>query len=239
MEGLAATASGLSTAQRALGVWANDLANAQTAGFVVEHPLVAEGPVRAMPPAGLPGSVGSGATLAAVGRWESGGIVETGNPSDVALTGAGFFAVALPGGGTGLTRSGAFHWSPGGHLVTVGGLRVLNSTGKPVVLPAGASHAEVRPSGQVFAGGKPTGIVLGVASPASLNAVRGGPDGTLVPVGPVHLGPVAGLRVGALNASGVSLTAAVVGVLRAERAYAGSTKALAAESTGLKVIAGL
>ncbi len=243
MDGLAAAASGLSAAQGALGIWANDLANAQTAGFVAEHPLITEGPVRAMPPTGLPGNVGSGAALAAAGRWLSGGITQTGNPSDLALTGRGFFAVALPGGAVGLTRSGAFHWSSDGHLVTAGGLRVLDTTGKPVALPTGSNVnlAAIRADGQVAINGKATGIVLGVATPVSLNAAQGGPEGTLVPIGRTTLGPVPpqGLQVGALNMSGVSLTAAIVGVLRAERTYIATTKALAAESTGLKTIAGL
>jgi flagellar basal-body rod protein FlgF len=65
-----------------------------------------------------------------------GAIVPTGNPLDVAIDGAGFFALQGKNG-IRYTRDGAFQRSNDGTLQTAGGEPVLNLGNKPIVLPTG------------------------------------------------------------------------------------------------------
>jgi flagellar basal-body rod protein FlgG len=54
---------------------------------------------------------------------------ETGNTSDVAIEGKGFFMVHLPSGQVGFTRNGAFTIDKNGYLVNSDGYKVLSSQG--------------------------------------------------------------------------------------------------------------
>jgi len=243
MQGLAAAASGLSSAQTVLGVYANDMANAQTAGFLAEHPIVTEGPVRPLSPRALPGETGGGAVLSAVTRIDNGSsIQQTGNPLDLAIAGSGFFAVQTPGGQVALTRNGAFNRDAQGQLTTASGLPVLNSKGNPIIVPA-QGQVTIDGSGAISVGGKATGETVGyVPAPAvNLGGVTGGPSGTLIPALPVliRIPPPSGIVSGALDASQVSMVNMVVGLMRAQRTYAGTAKALEAISSSTNTVANL
>lgn len=58
--------------------------------------------------------------------FTDGNIMETGNFTDLALQGDGFFTVELPGGGRGYTRNGNFRLDEQGALVTQSGDRLLS-----------------------------------------------------------------------------------------------------------------
>lgn len=237
MYGLTAAGQGLQSASDAIGVYADDLANQSTQGFVAEQPLISEGPVQGGPTsAGAPSTLGYGSYLAAVGRWDGGSALEpTGDPLDVAIEGPGFFAVQLPGGATGLTRQGALHVSGApGTLVAAGGQAVLDTQGRPIEVGA-AVGLRILPDGSVLVAGKPTGQQIGVAADPDLNGATAAPGGVLVPAAPVTL--AAGrIVVGSLDASQADASAAVAGIVRAERAYTASAKALAAVDDSLKTV---
>ncbi|HEX7753430.1 MAG TPA: flagellar hook basal-body protein [Novosphingobium sp.] len=105
--------------------------------------------------------------------FRPGKLVETGNPYDLALGGAGFFAVADEGG-VRFTRAGRFTRRGDGRLVDVLG-GVLQATGGGDVV-VGEGPFEVRPDGGVFLGGKPAGrvAVYDTARPQALVLVDGG-----------------------------------------------------------------
>lgn len=243
MEGLAASASGLSTAQTMLGVYANNLANLQSAGYLQENPVVTEGPVRPLPAQSLAGATGAGASLGAMVRINSGSqIQQTGNPMDVAIKGPGFFAVQVPGGKVALTRNGAFVRDAQGQITTSTGLLVLNSQGKPITVPTqGAVH--IGPGGAILVGGKATGQILGYVSGADLNlgGVSSGPSGTLIPALPtlIRIPPPSRIVSGALDSSQVSMIDMTIGLMRAQRAYQGNIKALETISASTNTVATL
>jgi len=64
----------------------------------------------------------------------AGGVQHTGNPLDMAIDGAAFFAVQTPAGER-YTRNGAFHINTAGELVTSEGHRVLGDAGPVVFQP--------------------------------------------------------------------------------------------------------
>jgi flagellar basal body rod protein FlgG len=65
--------------------------------------------------------------------FAQGSLTSTGNPTDLALSGRGFFAVNGPNG-TLYTRNGGFQISPQGTLVTTEGYGVRLSDGQPLTL---------------------------------------------------------------------------------------------------------
>lgn len=87
--------------------------------------------------------------------FAQGPLVPTGNPTDLALSGSGFFAVTGPNGPL-YTRNGTFKVSPAGTLVTAEGYAVRQSGGQPLQLQPNAP-LEVSPSGQVTQANQPVG----------------------------------------------------------------------------------
>ena len=74
---------------------------------------------------------------------------ETGNASDFAIAGDGFFQVQGVGGEISYTRAGDFTWAMGNNGVTLcnaDGYAVLDSTGKQIVLPNGVASENVQVS---------------------------------------------------------------------------------------------
>jgi flagellar hook protein FlgE len=132
--------SGLRTEREAMDVVADNLANLNTAGFKRQRSGfedvflsdAGQGP-------------GAGSRMGSVDQvFTQGTLQQTGNATDVALTGEGFFAVA--GSVNGVTgafysRAGTFHFDALGSLVDASGLAVL---GRPA-LPDGTIAASVQP----------------------------------------------------------------------------------------------
>lgn len=72
---------------------------------------------------------------------QAGTIHQTGNESDFAIQGNGYFRVQLQDGSEALTRAGNFKLSSEGGLVTQNDLPVLDNGGTPITLPVGAISA--------------------------------------------------------------------------------------------------
>ena len=76
-------------------------------------------------------------------------VTETGNPLDLALDGAGYFAVQTPNGPR-YTRTGSFHIEDARRsLVTSDGFAVRGDHGKPIVIPVNTTKLEVAIDGAV------------------------------------------------------------------------------------------
>jgi flagellar basal body rod protein FlgG len=128
---------------------AHNLANANTAGYkrILSEAMAAGG-----------GDAG-GATVVSDDKidFSQGGLVETGRPLDVALSGPGFFVIETPEGPM-YTRHGVLHVSSTGQLVDASGRTVAGASG-PIILPqnAGEGAVDVTTDGRVTVGGAEVG----------------------------------------------------------------------------------
>jgi len=151
-------ATGMEAQQVRLDVTANNLANANTAGFKKERAEFEDlmSTVQRMPGAAdqrFPGEpspleVGLGVrTAATVRSMERGELINTKNPLDVAIEGAGFLQVRLPGGDLAYTRAGNLRVDSAGQLVTVHG----DPIEPDISIPTDATNITIRRDGTVLA----------------------------------------------------------------------------------------
>lgn len=136
----AVVSGGLAAVER-LEITANNLANANTAGFKALQLLIrAEEPVPTTGGFGtiMQGLSGTVPTVAyeTVTDTSQGSIRDSGNPLDMAIAGPGFFAVTTPNGER-YTRQGEFQLGPNGTLVTAVGDLVQDDGGREIRLPEG------------------------------------------------------------------------------------------------------
>ncbi|MGL6216359.1 flagellar basal-body rod protein FlgG [Billgrantia desiderata] len=124
--------TGLESQQVKLDVISNNLANVSTNGFkrsraVFEDLLYqnlrqpgAQNDVQNRLPSGM--QVGTGVRPVATERLHTqGGLEQTGNSRDLAISGNGFFQVLMPDGNTAYTRDGSFQLNENGQMVTANG----------------------------------------------------------------------------------------------------------------------
>lgn len=89
-----------------------------------------------------------------VTNFMPGELQPTGNPTDLAIEGSGFFTIQMPDGSTGYSRDGEFRLNPKGDLISKQGLPVMGENGPiqtelngvPVTVN---SEGEVRQAGTV------------------------------------------------------------------------------------------
>ncbi len=138
--GIYAAYTGLLARNQALDTAANNLANASTNGFRAQRDYF-----RSVLTDNLTGQEGSQVGSAVNGFGVLGGnlldlgqgqITPTGNPLDLALNGAGFFAVQTAQG-VRYTRDGSFTKSATGLLQTSLGEPVLDTAQQPITVPSG------------------------------------------------------------------------------------------------------
>ena len=128
---MSAAISGAQAQQLRIDTLANNVANVNTDGFKrveatfsdlfymnLKKSGVLENAEASPRPTGV--QIGMGTKIQGTFRnMESGSLRQTFRPLDIALTGSGYFAIALPGGRIGYTRAGAFQRDPNtGNIVT-------------------------------------------------------------------------------------------------------------------------
>jgi flagellar basal-body rod protein FlgG len=228
-----AAASGMAAQQTQLEVVADNLANADVAGFKGAAATFAD--VRA-------GALGLGTT--SVGKhaiFAQGKLVRSGGAFDLAIDGAGFFVVER-NGARGYTRNGEFARDAGGTLRNSAGWALAG-----VRIPADALSARVERDGRVvvdtpdakghtvaqlrlatFAAPealRPLGATLFAASEASGRARLFAPG--------AHDGPA--IAFGMLERSNVSIIEAMMQILGAQRAYEANAKGVQAADEMLRI----
>lgn len=231
--------SGLDALDQRMKTISNNLANVSTTGFKKDrasfaslmyqddrNPGAASG-ADTQYATGL--GTGTGVRVVGTERMHSQGTLQTtDNALDLAIDGAGFFAVQLNDGTVGYTRDGGFKLSANGEMVTASGLRLA----QPLTIPDGAQQITISPDGIV------TAAVAGQAAPVEVGQLQLtrflNPAG-LMPVGdnlyretagsgPPTLG-VAGqagmgnIRQGMLEGSNVSTVQELVDMIETQRAY--------------------
>ena len=120
--------SGADQVQRSLAVHANNLANAQTAGFRAD---LSNAQSAAVPGYGYDSRY-QAAQADDVVTHKSGELAETGRTLDVAIEGEGYFVVDTPQG-TAYTRAGSFQIDADGNLTSNG--NPVRGEGGPIALP--------------------------------------------------------------------------------------------------------
>lgn len=238
--------SGLDALDQRMKTISNNLANVATTGFKRDrasfatlmyqddrNPGAASG-ADTQYATGL--GTGTGVRVVGTERIHAQGtLLQTDNALDLAIDGAGFFAIQLPDGTQGFTRDGGFKMSANGEIVTASGLRLA----QPLVIPDGATQIVIAPDGTI------TAQVAGEAAPVEVGQLQLtrflNPAG-LMPIGdnlyretagsgPPVLG-VAGqaglgqVRQGMLEGSNVSSVQELVDMIETQRAYEINSKVI-------------
>ena len=225
--GIYQSAAGLQVNQYRQEVLANNLANASTTGFkhdlsVVRERRAASDEAFADPSLTNPvfdRLTGGSLVAPSYTVFEQGSIEHTGNKLDVAISGDGFFTVE-DGDKVGYTRDGRFALNANGELVTVAGNhKVLDETGKPIVVTADKrGQVEITAGGQVRAGQEVIGK-LAVADFEDKSRLRKVGGNLLVPTGMEPTSANATLNPQSIEGSTVDPTKMLVGMIEASRAY--------------------
>ncbi len=153
LRGLYSAATGMDVQQAKVEIISNNLTNSATPGYKKEEVLVQsfpeqlliqQGCLRSKGRVSLPelpqaiGTMGSGVLLSGtVTDHTQGEVQETGNDTDIMISGPGFFSVQAPTPEEPericYTRSGAFKVDQEGYLTDAGGNRILGEAGQIIV----------------------------------------------------------------------------------------------------------
>jgi flagellar basal-body rod protein FlgF len=188
--GLYISAEGAQVQTRRLDVIANNIANVDTVGFkrdlAVMQSRYSEAVERglASPGAAVQSDIGGGVQFRqTVTDFSPGPIRKTGNPTDVALQGDGFFVVRK-GQDKLLTRAGNFRVKATGELVTQQGYPVLSEDGAPITISPTGGPWYIDSSGNINQAG--TRQPLQIAKPASLGDLSKAGENLFRPLGSVR-----------------------------------------------------
>jgi len=231
---LAAAASGMSAQEQQLDVIADNLANADVAGFkssVMTFRAVSDGE--------------HGLGTVVVGKdaiWRQGKLVKSGGPFDIAIDGTGFFTLRRPDGTRGYTRDGEFSRASDGSVRNAAGA-VLEG----VHIPATALRLNVATDGRVFvdtpdAAHVGAGRIALAVFPAPQNLVRT-PEGAYLAThaagrafavfpGSAQSGR---LMFGMLERSNVNVMESMMEILSAQRAFEANSKGVQAADEMLRI----
>jgi len=239
-------ASGMVAQQLNVDNISNNLANVNTTGFKrskVEFQDVlyqnyrragTVSAVGALVPTNL--AIGYGArAVATVRDYSPGDLNMTGNPLDLAISGAGFFQVLMPDGSIGYTRDGAFKISADGQLVTSDGFFLQPD----ITIPQDASSIAIGLDGDVsvLIPGNQDPQSLGqlelarFVNPAGLSAAGHNlfnptvASGTAI-TGTPTLDGFGRIDQGTLEVSNVEVVDEMVNMIIAQRAYEINSKAI-------------
>lgn len=231
---LYAAASGMAAQQQNLEIIANNLANADVAGFKSASASFTD--------IALPGGSGLGtAQLGAHVIFEQGKLAKSGGPFDMAIEGQGFFCVVNARGQRAYTRDGEFSRERDGSLRNAQGWQLSG-----VRIPADAVSVSVAEDGRVTAqlthGTRACGMVrlAQFASPEHLQSLGGtlfratrasGTARTIALEAPD--GPK--IRFGMIEQSNVSIVEAMMEILAAQRAYEANAKGVQAADEMLRI----
>ncbi len=149
-------ATGMVAQQTNLEVISNNLSNVNTTGFKSQRAEFQDLMYETLSASGtqsgtnttLPTTlqIGLGSRYAANStNFAQGALQSTGNPTDLAINGAGFFQILKPDGTHSYTRDGSFKLDATGNIVTSDGYNL----DPPVNIPKGSSALTISPDGLV------------------------------------------------------------------------------------------
>jgi len=247
--GMYSSASGMLAEASRNEAISNNLANVSTTGFKRDTALIRSHPTQLLHRlndqlfslgghtadlAPVVGARGEGSIVDAVQpNWSQGTLMQTDNPTDVALEGQGFLMVDTARGRR-YTRAGNFALDGRGRLVTQSGDPVLTSTGTQIVV--GRRRLEIAGDGGILLDGESAGR-LGVVEPDDAAMMTKEGESLLAPV-PGARFRASGTRViqGQLERSNVNAVLEMVGMLEALRSYEANQRALVAQDETLNTL---
>jgi flagellar basal-body rod protein FlgG len=246
---LFSAASGMNAQQLNVDNIANNLANANTAGYKMRRAqfqdLLYQNMVQPGAAAGQQTTVPSGLQLGMGTRAASneiiftqGNFTETDNPLDLVIQGNGFFQVRLPTGDLAYTRDGSFQLDKNGSLVNSNG----DTLEPQIIIPANAQSVTIANDGTVSynlpgqATSQKAGQIqlAGFQNPAGLNSLgknlyqptdASGEPTIAAPGGQEGMG---GLLQGYTEQSNVSIVQEFINLIVAQRAYEANSKVVKA-----------
>jgi len=259
VRGMYTATSGALVAQSAVDTIANNLANANTAGFkqkllqVQAQPQTELYRIQTDPgrspgarldgvPVMVPiGTLGSGSEIYDTpSDFQQGSISATGNDLDVALSGPGFFATQAGDGTRAYTRDGSFQRDANGYLVASNGDRVLGANGAAIQLPdtgkVGIARDGTVTVTQQGTGQDNTPQVVGqlqLVEFANTNALRPQGDSRFIDTGNAQ--PAAATRTtalqGSVETSNANVVSSMVGLISNERWFDMNIQMIQAQDT--------
>lgn len=241
--------SGMSAQELNIDNIANNLANANTAGFkarrVEFQDLMYQSVIQPGAAAGSQTVVPSGLQLGLGTRpvsneivYSQGDFQQTGNAYDVVVQGKGFFQIRQPSGDLAYTRAGAFHLDRNGNLVTAQG----DPLEPQITIPNDAQAVSIAEDGTVSytRQGQTAAQIAGqiqlamFANPAGLNSLGGNlyrpTDASGDPVigTPGGQEGIGSLLQGYLESSNVSVVQEFINLIVSQRAYEANSKVVKA-----------
>ncbi len=231
---LYAAASGMAAQQTNLDVIANNLANADVAGF--------KGAAATFTDVGTVGASGLGTTsIGSHPVFTQGKLMKSGGPFDIAIDGAGFFEVHDAQGRRAYTRDGEFSRAADGSLRNAQGWRLAG-----VRVPRDAVSVSVNENGTVTIQTATRKRAVGnirlatFPAPEKLQSLGGtlfaadarcGPASLIVPGGTGKPKIVFGM----LEQSNVSIVESMMQILAAQRAYEANAKGIQAADEMMRI----
>lgn len=219
INGIYQSATGLNALQELQETLAHNLANISTAGFKGEKVQFAQ-------------AVSGRIEATAVLDLKAGTLETTGNPTQLAVGGEGYFVVNTQRG-LAYTRNGNFSLDAGGRLVTAEGFRVQGQ------------HGDIAVDGKDFQVSEQGEVIVNQTVVDRLLLARGSEP--LQPAGEGLLATATGTPLellaenqgqilqGALEGSNVNMVAGMVDMLAAVRLYEANQKALESQDDTLKM----
>jgi flagellar basal-body rod protein FlgF len=211
--GIYIAAAGAIAQSNAMDATANNIANANAAGFHAEHISFSEALSRAKSPDQVSVQTNTGKTLDS----QNGALLQTNNPLDLAIEGDGMFSVQTPQGAR-FTRAGNFQLDSQGTLVTPDGYKVMGEGNQPISLPPTAANVSVGSDGSITADGQAVGKLALVKFNTNQLKREGGTlysaTGT-----PVKDNTTPTVRSGMLESSNVNIVHGVVDLVKVQRNY--------------------
>lgn len=224
------------SSQAAQDAIANNLANANTVGYKRDIPELQSFSSALSRSSNSPfgasaGALGSGVDMRQYAvDFAQGALEQTGNPYDIALSGDASIAVNK-GNGVVYSRDGSLTRNIKGQLVQVnGGGTVLDSAGKPIVIPINVKNVEFTAAGKVVADGKTIAQLKLQALNISTGAFKIG-DSAYGVTALRSPSPGFGVRQGYLEASNVSVVKEMIQMVTSMRAYETDQKMIQAEDS--------
>ena len=241
--------SGMSAQEMNIDNIANNLANANTAGFkarrVEFQDLMYQNVIQPGSAAGSQTTVPSGLQLGLGTRPASNEIVQTqgdfqqtGNTYDLVIQGKGFFQIRQPSGDLAYTRAGGFQLDRNGNLVTPQG----DALEPQIAIPSNAQSVSIAADGTVSytQPGQTAAQIAGqiqlaiFANPAGLNSLGGNlyqpttASGDPVVGNPGGQEGIGTLLQGYVEGSNVSVVQEFINLIVSQRAYEANSKVVKA-----------
>ncbi|MDR3710876.1 MAG: flagellar hook-basal body protein [Capsulimonadaceae bacterium] len=236
--GVYIAATGMLAEEAAQQVIAQNLANASTTGYKEDIPVFRsfdENLVSFADSSGKMldtlGSLGNGAAFdAAVTDFGQGGMQQTGNPLDIAMTGNAFIGIATANG-TCYSRDGALTLSRAGVLVqAASGLPVLDDKGGQIQLSNKMTNVHIDADGVIKSDAGVAGRIglFAISMAQRPRKIGGNLIQTTIapPIVDATRDPGAGVRSGFLETSNVNIVREMVTMIAGLRAYEANQKTL-------------